>query len=82
MLLIFGFRPFITTLAMVTFVCGFCGQNVPQQVYKQANRFTLFFIPLFATSTRYFVECSNCGGTTELSREQVDHMERQGLAQR
>ncbi len=82
MLLIFGFRPFFTALATVVFVCNFCGQNVAQQVFKQTNRFTLFFIPLFSTSTKYYVECSNCGGTTELTREQVDNMERRGLAQR
>lgn len=81
MLLIFGWRPYITNLALVTFVCGFCGQNVPQQVSKQVNKFTLFFLPLFATSTKHFVVCSNCGGTTELTAQQADVMQQQAWAQ-
>lgn len=77
MLLIFGWRPYFTTLAVVTFVCGFCHQNVPQQVYQRVNKFTLFFLPLFPTSTRHYVECSNCGGTRQITRQQADLMQQQ-----
>ncbi|HEV7955620.1 MAG: zinc-ribbon protein [Microbacteriaceae bacterium] len=73
MFLLFGTRASHALLSVVTFVCGFCGQNVAQQVVKSVNRFTLFFVPLFPVSTRYFVECSNCGGTTSLTKAQADN---------
>jgi len=72
-ILLFGTRASETLLTVVAFVCGFCGRDVPQRVVKLVNRFTLFFVPLFPVSTRHFVQCSNCGGTTALSREQADN---------
>lgn len=72
-IILFGTRVSIVNLLVVTFVCNFCGQNVQQQVYKRVNRFTVFFIPLFSLSTKHFVTCSNCGGTTELTPEQANN---------
>lgn len=73
MLLIFGTRLVETLLVLVTFVCPHCGVNANQRVLKIANRFTLFFIPLFTVSTRYAVECQHCGTVTGLTREQAEH---------
>lgn len=73
MILLFGTRAFETVLAVVTFVCGYCSVNASQQVVKRSNRFTLFFIPLLTFSTSYFVACSNCGGVTELTKEQAQN---------
>ena len=73
MILIFGTRLYETLLVLVTFVCGHCGVNASQRVTKLANRFTLFFIPLFAVSTRYAVQCSNCATVPPLTREQAEH---------
>jgi hypothetical protein len=72
-LLLFGTRAYLEAIVTVTFVCHFCGLAVPQQVYRRVNRFTLFFIPLFTLSRKHFVECSNCGGATELTEEQANH---------
>jgi ABC-type multidrug transport system permease subunit len=72
-ILLFGTKSFQTIVTLVTFVCSQCGVNAPQHVFKRALRFTLFFIPLFSFSTSYFVECSNCGATTALTREQAMH---------
>jgi hypothetical protein len=72
-LLIFGTRAFETLLLVVSFVCPHCGVDARQSVYKSATRFTLFFIPLFTVSTRYFVHCSNCGVATSLTRQQAEH---------
>jgi len=69
--LLFGTRPILTLLAVVTFRCDYCGQTVAQQVFRQANRFTLFFLPLFTFSTSHFVECTNCGGSTRLTEAQA-----------
>ncbi|RWZ68305.1 zinc-ribbon domain-containing protein [Labedella populi] len=73
MILLFGTRLSSTIVAIVSFVCPFCSQNVAQRVIKLANRFTVFFVPLFPVSTRYVNECTNCGGRTAISREQADN---------
>jgi len=80
MFLLFGSRVSEQVVNVVTFVCGFCRTNAPQHVIRARNRFTLFFVPLFAFSTKYYNECTNCGGRTVLTRAQVDHSMR--LAQR
>ncbi len=73
MFLLFGLSPKEQLLVSVAFVCHFCGRNAPQHVIKRSNRFSLFFIPLFSVATRYFNECSNCGGVTQLTRDQATH---------
>ena len=73
MFLLFGTRASATILTVVTFVCGYCGVNAPQRVSKMATKFTLFFIPLFSVSSRYQVECTNCGGVTDLTRQQAEN---------
>jgi Fe2+ or Zn2+ uptake regulation protein len=40
---------------------------------RRATRFTLFFVPLFTVSKRYHVQCTNCGGVTDLTRQQAEH---------
>ena len=73
MLLIFGTRAYETLIVLVMMVCPHCHVEAQQRVVKLVNRFTLFFIPLFPVSTKYFVECSNCGIATALTKEQADH---------
>jgi hypothetical protein len=33
----------------------------------------VFFVPLFSFSTKYYNECTNCGGRTALTVAQVNH---------
>ncbi len=73
MLLIFGAMPRERVLTTVTFVCEYCRTPATQDVVESATRFSAFFIPLFTVSRRYFVACSHCGGTTELTAEQATH---------
>ena len=73
MLLIFGSRVSQTILTVVTFVCGYCHVQAPQNVIKLSNRFTLFFVPLFSFSKKHINRCTNCGAETQLSAEQVQH---------
>lgn len=72
MFLLFGTRASADILAIVTFVCSNCGVSAAQRVMKYVTKFTLFFVPLFPVSTRYAVDCSHCGFTTALSREQAE----------
>lgn len=73
MFLLFGTRATATIAFVVSFVCGHCGVLASQQIVREENKFTLFFIPLFSVGTSWFVECSNCGIATPLTREQADH---------
>jgi hypothetical protein len=71
MLLIFGTTIRETLVTVVSFVCGYCRVDAPQNVLKRANRFTLFFIPLFSFSTRFVNQCTNCGAETAVTAEQA-----------
>jgi len=73
MLLIFGTRVSAVLIVLVMMVCPHCHVEAQQRVVKHVNKFTLFFIPLFPVSTRYFVECSNCGAATALTKEEADN---------
>lgn len=71
MFLFIGVFPRERVLAVVSFRCEYCDTTAAQQVSEIGSRLWLFFIPLFTFSRRYFVACSNCGGVTELTREQA-----------
>lgn len=73
MFLLFGSRVSEKIVNVVRFVCAYCDKDVPQNVVKSSNRFTLFFVPLFTFSTRFRNECTNCGGRTSLTAAQVEH---------
>lgn len=73
MLLIFGTTLRNKVLVVVNFLCHFCGRHAPQNVIESATRVSVFFIPLFTIRRQYAVTCSNCGGTTPLSKEQATH---------
>jgi hypothetical protein len=71
--LLFGINNSHKIINVVTFVCAYCGANSTQNVVKSANRFTVFFLPLFSFSTKYYNECTNCGGQTRLTAGQARH---------
>lgn len=73
MFLLFGVNASHKIINVVTFVCSHCGERAPQNVVKSANRFTVFFLPLFSFSTKYYNECGNCGVQTRLSAAQAQH---------
>lgn len=71
MLLIFGTTLRDKVLVVVRFICQYCGVDASQDVIESATKVSVFFIPLFTVSRRHFVVCSNCGGTTGLTKEQA-----------
>jgi zinc-ribbon family len=77
-MLIFGFRVTAVLLATLNYVCDRCGQPAAHQLVRRQRKFTLFFIPLFPVSTRYFDTCTYCGRDLEVPREQAETV----LAQR
>jgi hypothetical protein len=44
----------------------------PQRLIEEAGKFSIFFIPIFTTSRRYYSACPNCGGQNEISRQEKD----------
>lgn len=73
MFLILGTRLSEAIINVVTFMCSYCRMNVPQNVIKRSNRFTVFFVPLFSVGTSYLNRCTNCGGETALTATQAQH---------
>lgn len=72
MFIIWGFKTKIIPLAILSFLCGNCGNPSAHHVKRRVTKFELFFIPLFPISSKYFTECTFCGASALISREQAD----------
>lgn len=72
MLLIFGTRSVEDVLRVVVFACRFCGARDEQRVLRSRNKISLFFVPLFTVSTRYLLECSNCGTVSPIEKDEAE----------
>ena len=77
MLLIFGVGVYSDLLATVAYVCDNCGQHAAHHLTRRPRKVTLFFLPLFPVSTKYFDTCSYCGRVLQVPRSQVDAAVRQ-----
>jgi hypothetical protein len=80
-MIIWGFRQRVLQLAMVTFLCGQCSNPSAHALRKAVNKFTLFFIPLFPISTKYFTQCTFCGCTNRITKDQADQVLAQNAPQ-
>jgi hypothetical protein len=69
--IIFGFRTSVTQLAMLSMVCAVCGNQSGQALTKRTTKFSLFFIPLFPVRTRYALQCSFCGASRRLDKNEA-----------
>lgn len=76
-MIIFGTRGYLYTLAMITLVCGRCGNPAAHSLKKRVTKFTLFFVPLFPISTKYVTQCTFCGAAQQLSKEQAEQLQAQ-----
>jgi zinc-ribbon family len=74
MLLIWGTKTYVYTLAMLNLLCGNCGNPASHAVRRRVMKFTLFFIPLFPINVRYFTQCTFCGVTGKMSKQECDQM--------
>jgi len=72
MFLIFGFTNGVSNIGLRK--CSFfscCGNSgVTTGVTCTFQQFTLFFIPIFRFSKRYFITCPNCGTVYELTKDE------------
>lgn len=73
-MILWGWRTTVRHLATVIYMCTQTGQQAGYAVTKQVTKFTLFFIPLFPLSIKYRLECSLCGESRKISREDADQI--------
>ncbi len=78
MLLIFGFKSYATVLATVHLACPQGHEPAAQRLHRVKRRFTLFWVPLFSTGTRYHLDCTYCGLQRTLSEQEADDLARRG----
>ncbi|MFE0486643.1 zinc-ribbon domain-containing protein [Streptomyces griseoaurantiacus] len=79
-MIIFGTRGYLYQLAILTLVCGRCGNPSAHTLRKRVTKFTLFFIPLFPVSVKYATQCTFCGAETKIIKEQADPLLAQATA--
>ncbi|MFI6364345.1 hypothetical protein ACIBG0_16525 [Nocardia sp. NPDC050630] len=70
-MLIFGWQRRLHTLAMITLVCGRCGNPAAHALRRLATTFTVFFIPILPLGNKHYMECTWCGASTPLAVPQV-----------
>jgi hypothetical protein len=74
-MIIFGTRGYLFQLAMLTLVCGSCGNPAAHTLRKRVTKFTLFFVPLFPISSKYTTQCTFCGAQQRLPKEQAEQLQ-------
>ncbi|MGW7050782.1 zinc-ribbon domain-containing protein [Streptomyces sp. NPDC054887] len=74
-MIIFGSKSYLYQLAILTLVCGRCGNPAAHTLKKRVSKFTLFFVPLFAFSTKYATQCTFCGAEQQIGKEQAHELE-------
>lgn len=76
--IIFGTKGYLYQLAILTLVCGRCGNPAAHTLRKRVTKFTLFFVPLFPVSTTYLTQCTFCGAEEKVTAEQAERLRTQG----
>ncbi|MFE2043814.1 zinc-ribbon domain-containing protein [Streptomyces sp. NPDC059477] len=79
-MIIFGTKGYLYQLAILTLVCGRCGNPAAHTLRKHVTKFSLFFIPLFPVSTKYTTQCTFCGAEERVTKEAADHLLTQSAA--
>ncbi|CAL9349279.1 zinc-ribbon domain-containing protein [Streptomyces sp. NPDC057838] len=76
-MIIFGTKGYLYQLAILTLVCGRCGNPAAHTLRKRVTKFTLFFVPLFPVSTKYLTQCTFCGAEQKVTEEQAEQLRAQ-----
>jgi hypothetical protein len=80
-MIVWGWRQYVQTVAMLTLGCQRCGNPSAHALRRFTTKFTLFFVPLFPVHRRYEVQCTFCGATEKVPRQQATAMREQAAAQ-
>ncbi|MBM9619380.1 zinc-ribbon domain-containing protein [Streptomyces zhihengii] len=76
-MIIFGTKGYLYQLAILTLVCGHCGNPSAHTLRKRVTKFTLFFIPLFPFSTKFATQCTFCGAEQQITGAQAEQLQLQ-----
>ncbi|PBD00991.1 zinc-ribbon family protein [Streptomyces sp. OV198] len=79
-MIIFGTRGYLYQLAILTLVCGRCGNPSAHTLRKRVTKFTLFFVPLFPISSKYATQCTFCGAEQKATKEQAEQLQAQAAS--
>ncbi|MEU9332714.1 zinc-ribbon domain-containing protein [Streptomyces sp. NPDC048290] len=79
-MIIFGTKGYLYQLAILTLVCGRCGNPAAHTLRKRVTKFSLFFIPLFPVSTKYATQCTFCGAEERVTQDQAERLQSQSAA--
>jgi hypothetical protein len=79
-MIIFGTKGYVYQLAILTLLCGQCGNPSAHTLRKRVTKFTLFFVPLFPFSTKYVTQCTFCGAEQKVTKEQAEQLQAQGAS--
>ncbi len=74
MIFIWGWKSYATLLATGNLVCARCGNPAAHRLHRLRKKFTFFWVPLFTTSTKHFLDCTFCGQQTTLTQDEADRM--------
>jgi hypothetical protein len=77
MLLIWGYKRYAQQLAILTFVCASCGNPAAHTLTRLVTKFTFFFIPLFPISSKHFTQCTFCGNSRRVAKEEAAQLQQQ-----
>jgi hypothetical protein len=77
MIIVWGYKRFLQQLAMLTFLCGNCGNPAAHSLTRMVTKFTFFWIPLFPISTKHFTQCTFCGASRQLPKEEAAQLQQQ-----
>ncbi|NIH82843.1 zinc-ribbon domain-containing protein [Amycolatopsis viridis] len=80
-MIIYGWRKSVQDLATATYLCGNCQNPSAHALRRAVTKFTLFFIPLFPISSRYFTVCTFCGMTNKLTKQEAQQVQAMQQAQ-
>ncbi|MFD3524418.1 zinc-ribbon domain-containing protein [Streptomyces sp. NPDC058653] len=80
-MIIFGTKGYVYQLAILTLVCGQCGNPSAHTLRKRVSKFTLFFVPLFPYSTKHYTQCTFCGVEHRVPNEQAEQLLAQSATQ-
>ena len=76
-MIIFGTKGYLYQLAILTLICGQCGNPSAHTLRKRVTKFTLFFVPLFPISTTFAIQCTFCGMEQGVPKEWAEQSQEQ-----
>ena len=61
MFILFGTKTKVERGGTSSEFCPYCNRRTTASILEESKWFTLFFIPVFPYSEKYFVQCNVCG---------------------